>query len=544
MSAARPADYRRGFYAFGAAAITLFLLVNLHGPCIQVLFGHDDLAYLAAAWKVHCGLWPHADYHSALGALDAWLFAAGMWLLGPTASVFPFCLSLVGVLLGLIAWLVARPRLPAFPAALFALTQMVVAAAPHHLRFPWYIATYANHYNRQGYGLISILLLLLFLPRRAGKTALDEASASPWDGRVAGAILGVLLFLKISYFMAAVGLCVYADVFGRSFSRAQRWNLLAAFAVVLTACLALIRFDALAMWNDLRLAAGARTGDPETAFNLGRYLVWLQDAWIEVALLAVCQSLLGSPWVFRRTAAACSPAAPSWIEFIGVLGASMFICMSNAPIGNRSETPLLTCWIFVLLGYALRNRQTAAAAPPGLTVLCGLGGVLWVLTFGPAFVCLCWSVSPWPTTWQQTALRRAPVLDAHPLERLCILGLGSESPMPFSYVSKVNDGLHLLRRLGGTHRVETIDMVNPFPFALQWRPARGSMWCWQYGFTFNETSCPAAQEAFGDADVLMVPKFPGEPATVRALLKIYGAYFRAHYQLVEESAQWSVLQRR
>ena len=210
LTAADPGDYRRGCYVFIGFLVVVAGLLNLRGPCLQLAYGHDSIGFLNSAWKVRCGVWPHADYHSALGALNPWMLAAGMWLLGPTADVLPFCYSLFGAALGLLAFAVARPRLPAAVAVLFAGTQTLVAIAPHLLRFEWTAATYDGCYNRQGYALVSILMLLLFLPPRPGQPRREAR-----DGRIAGAILGVTLFLKISYFLVGGGLCALAFVCAR-----------------------------------------------------------------------------------------------------------------------------------------------------------------------------------------------------------------------------------------------------------------------------------------------------------------------------------------
>ena len=548
LGAARTGDYRRGMYVFTAFLAVVALLLNLRGPCLQLAFGHDSIGFLNSAWKVRCGVFPHADYHSALGALNPWMLAAGMWVLGPTAEVLPLCYTVFGVVLGWLAYVVARPRLPAVPTVLFAATQTVVAISPHLLRFKWTAATYDGCYNRQGYALVSILLLLLFLPTRPG-----QARRESWEGRIAGAILGVLLFLKISYFMAGGGLCVLACLCARRWSRAWCGNLLAAGLVVAAACLPLIRFDVLALWRDLHLAALVRLDNPEETSSVGRYLGWMQDAWVEMALLAIMQLLLRPPWFVRRPPARPydpRSVVPAWAELAGVVGASAFICMTNTAAGTLSETPLLTSWLFVLLGCALwEPADTALPATTvrlrrNLPVMCGLSCVLWTLTFSHSFLSLVWSASPWQTPWRRDALNVAHPFDADSLRELHMVGWAGESPMPQTYAGKVNDGLRMLRALGGTHRVEAFDFVNPFPFALQWPASHGGMWCWHTGYSFSAAYHPEPEEAFGDVDVLMYPKHPGHPKSFATMVSVYGAYVDAHFEGVAKSDEWTVLRRK
>ena len=117
-------------------------------------------------------------------------------------------------------------------------------------------------------------------------------------------------------------------------------------------------------------------------------------------------------------------------------------------------------------------------------------------------------------------------------------------PENTTYVEKVNDGLRMLRKLGGVHRVAALDYVNPFPFALQWPALRGNLWAWQLGFTFCDTACPTPEQAFGDADVLMVPTYPGEKPGFSAMLRIYGGYIKEHFEIGDKSDQWHLLLRR
>ncbi len=166
MHAAQAPHYRLAFCVLASLLTGMFLLVVLHGPCMEVIYGQDALGFLNSAWKIRNGVLPSAGYPSALGALNAWIFAAAMWVLGPTAAVLPFCNAAMAAAIGLLGWVVARRRLPAFPALLYALTFALVACVPHRLHFDYYASTYDCYYNRQGYALSAILALLLFLPRR------------------------------------------------------------------------------------------------------------------------------------------------------------------------------------------------------------------------------------------------------------------------------------------------------------------------------------------------------------------------------------------
>ena len=529
LTADGPGAYRWAFYGFAAVAVTIFLVLASQGPVLQLAFGHDSIAFLNIAWRVHGGQLPNVDFPLALGALNPWLYAAGMRLLGPTAAVIPFCNAACALVTGLLAWVVAKPRLPAFGAAFFAFTQTVVAAAPHEMRWEWTSASYTCCYNRLGSALVATLLLLFLLPTRRAMTRRDACR----DGGIAGVILGALLFWKISYFAVGGGLVVLPVLCGHRFPRELWWSLLAGFGAAMLGCLPLIGFDVAAMLRDLHLPVLARAANPNASFTPAHLLAWLPDAWMEIALLAVLQG------------AVAPGRAAGWLELAAVVAANVFISATNNPDGVRSETPVLTSWLFVLSGYAL-TRPPPAARPAriSLPVLGGLTLVLWVYTFGTGFASMCWSAARWPTPWRQAALAASPPFDADSLADLRMPGRAGEGPGPGTYTQKINDGLRLLRKLGGVHRVEDFDFVNPFPFAMQWPAARGAFWCWHVGITFSEAAHPTPEQAFGDADILMVPKFAGEPSSFEAMRKIYGDYVVAHFRCIDESSQWYMLHRK
>lgn len=531
-----PGDYRRAFYAFAAVLAGTYLLMALHGTPLQLFCGHDAIGFLASAWKVRCGLLPHADFHTAPGALNAWGHAAGLWLLGPTAAVLPLCSAAVGGAAGMAAWRVARRRLPALAAAAFAFTISTTAMAPSIMRFPWYVSTYDGYYNRESYAFLIVLMVLLFLPsRREEETRGDDA--------LAGAILAVLLFIKVSYFLAGGGLCAAAFALGSRFDRRPPWALAAGFGAVFLLCLPLIRFDLAGMLADLRMAARARAALPATAVTLRTYLSWLPGAWVEISVLAAIQASLRPPLVFRRTLddGTIRRATPSWAEFAAVLAISTFICTTNSPAGIHSEAPLLASWLFVLIGGVLAGRSSPLPRLQRAGIFI-LAGALWLQTFSGGVASLYWAFSPWPTALQRSLAAACPPIEAASLAALPILGGSNEPALPGSYADKVNDGLRLLRHQGGVHRVAALDFVNPFPFALQWPPARGDLWCWDEGFSFSEKSHPSPAETFGDAEFLMIPKYPGA-AAFALQARLYGDYIKANFRPLAKSDYWLLLQR-
>ena len=102
----------------------------------------------------------------------------------------------------------------------------------------------------------------------------------------------------------------------------------------------------------------------------------------------------------------------------------------------------------------------------------------------------------------------------------------------------------MLRRLGGVRRVGTLDFNNPFPFALLWPPPRGDFWAWHNENSFSASVHPTPADAFGDAEVMMVPKFAGHADSCRMLKILYGGYIQQQFTLTMESDQWLLYSRK
>ena len=91
-----------------------------------------------------------------------------------------------------------------------------------------------------------------------------------------------------------------------------------------------------------------------------------------------------------------------------------------------------------------------------------------------------------------------------------------------TYVTYVNDGVNLLNRASRMDEtVFTLDVQNPFSYALLRRPAHGGSAALYFDHTFNDQHKPSAAWLFGSADIVMVPKHPsGAELDASALFEI------------------------
>jgi len=113
------------------------------------------------------------------------------------------------------------------------------------------------------------------------------------------------------------------------------------------------------------------------------------------------------------------------------------------------------------------------------------------------------------------------------------------------YTNYVNDGVTLLRKhCNANDRVLTMDMVNPFPYALKWRPPQGGIAAIAFNYTLSEHFRPSFDAYFGDATVVMMPKHPAQsPSFIDGFYTLYTPALIERYQLYAES-DWFWLYKR
>ena len=133
---------------------------------------------------------PHVDFYSPLGAVPLLMTALGMAVAGPCGSALTYGYAIVLPLMTLAAWWIARRRLPALVALIFALLVGLTLVATHYPGHPFHDTTYAAQYNRLG-GALLCLLMLQVLIRPQASTSRNVAVV---EGALAGAVLALLLF--------------------------------------------------------------------------------------------------------------------------------------------------------------------------------------------------------------------------------------------------------------------------------------------------------------------------------------------------------------
>jgi hypothetical protein len=242
-------------YFRDACAVLLILAVcagtALIGAVHTRIFGHDIFVLLDSGWRVENGQRPAVDYLPGVGELLPLVMAGGLKLAGNSVRGIGYASALIGALVGLASYAIARNRMAWISAGSSSLLLTLIAVAPYPLGLLPNMFSHAMVYNRYGFALLGIVVLESFQPPR--RTSL---------GLVFPALTGItsaaLLFLKPSYGLVALVLAAYSVLFDPRSWRRPIGILLGLTAGILT-MMAWLRFDFAALFRCLRLLAEAKS---------------------------------------------------------------------------------------------------------------------------------------------------------------------------------------------------------------------------------------------------------------------------------------------
>jgi hypothetical protein len=505
------------------------------------MYGHDLFILLDGGWRVLEGQRPHVNFYSAFGPVTYLIAAAGLWLGKLRVEGILYATVAVGVVLGVWATAIASVRMKAWSAVLFTSFTVLFWLAPFPLGEPYYLPSYAMQYNRLGYALLSIALVELFVP---ASLLPQTRRFSDWGGLSSGAVLALLLFLKISFF--AVGFVLVAAAFAL-FRRSWRNTLflIAGFLLVCLVLLSYLHWDIPAIWTDWRTAAHARTtrfhssGDPfRTIF---RNLVEITT----LASLAVLAMLFDLP---RRAGREVWTDGRLTSFVILLLSADLLLAIGNT---QRSGFPLSLVAALILANSICSRYADVPQYSRDLylhgSIVVFLVGVLALLPY------MTDTINGWGVVLMRNVARHSTVpnvrLDASPLRELKLddhddpaADLGANNGALL--VNDVNEGLSLIRS-HSDHKesVTCLCFSNPFSFALLRKPAEGGSTFFAYGTNFTSQFTPSASRILGDAELVIYPNQSVGDDRIEALLRICRADLAKHYRPIARSEHWILLKK-
>ena len=529
----RPSSKLRFWPAIMLAAICL--LTAYIGAVPTLIYGHDTFYFLENGWRTLYGLRPQLDYWSPWGPLMFLIVASGMKLANASPNAIGYGSSLFGLAIGLWTYRLGRHRFASVPRLAFSLFAVLLVVAPYPLGVWPLTSSHAMLYNRYGYALVALVIVECFQPpeERAGELA---------GGGSSGAAAALALFLKASFFFVALPLIAFSLFFRRP-KATRLLGLALGFGAVALMGIAYLRFDVPAIVNALRMAAAARAQalSPQTP-------LWTIEGNFPPLFLALALALGAS---FLN-----SGARNRWTQmqlpFLAVVVylADIGLLATNA---QTRALPLLSVYSLLVINRLViaRNQSRPESRREQLPYHAALL-ILFSLIFLPPLCSDVAGLAAGTLRKAHPSQARSPVRFIEPrLSALILYDSWDASGFQknangSTYTTYVNDGTSLLRRYcSSADRVLTMDMQNPFPYALGWRPPLGGLASLTLNFTVSAQYRPSFDAFFGDSTVVMVPK---RPAQVHELLDgFYAIYFPVltqRFSLAAQSDWWWLYKRK
>jgi hypothetical protein len=530
------------------AGFTLWL-----GPA-PIMAPWDVFTLLNGGYRIYEGQSPGAGFSNPIGPLVYGLVSLGMRVQGfPSLAAVPISQVIFLFIAAALAWSVAWRRVPAPYAALFTVLVSILAVSDRPLGYSFSITTYAMLYNRDGWLLYASLLLLVLLPRRDNSPGGRAAAA---DGIALGLLLGLLFYDKVTFFIAAI--CAVA--LGLILGTLPRRPLLGAgavagFAVVGTLARLLFQLNLAGYITDLIAAAqvqegSARLGDLErsVAFNTPIAIV---------AIVVVGILLLRA----HRAGATRRQLIRMLVPAMFVLASSLLISTGNAY--EEGDIPALVVIPLLIIasleerlpwwaGGPVIARRTLRSSRETTILAFALAGLLFGTTVPVAAQD---ALALGKAVADRGYVARPPAGQRFGAAAIGDFVIPADSHWQTAYrtarnlPAMINNGLVLLRaRVRPGQTVFTLAYTDPFSMALGLPLSScGPLW-WDLGFDFDASHHPSAQCAIGDASWVIIPRMiPGQGGgqqSVSVMLGLYSSYLNAHYQQVQQTADWTLLGRR
>ena len=485
------------------------------------IFGHDLFIFLDAGWRVLNGQRPEIDFNPSMGALLSLLAAAGLKLAHNSPDGVGYMSALVGGIAGCGAYALSRRQMTAVPAMLAGAVVVLIAVGPYPIGFAPNLLSHAMIYNRYGYALLGLIVLECF----------QEGDGTFAGGLSTGVVSAALLFLKPSYALVAIGFAGCSFVVQRPRLR-RAFGLGIGLVAAGIAMMAYLRFDFAALWSDLRLMSAARSSGLS---------LWN----VRWALFKGLGDLLPLSLLALLVASVTATVRPLLVTALVWVGGALLLASNAQPSGF----PLNAVLAVLLIEQGRRAAGAASFPVPGFPRPQALLILLGLVCYAPTAA---GNASGLVYAWADS--RANPTVARFSSPRLAKLVLfdiadGTDADQRSNgraYVDYVNDGVALLERNAlPKETIFTLDMANPFTYALARRPAEGGAPALSINHTFNDRSKPTPEWLFGSADIVMVPKRPASSGPdADALFRNYLPAIEDRFRICAESDWWKAYRRR
>jgi hypothetical protein len=512
-----------------AGVLTIVGIVLWAAPA-PIMAPWDVLVLLDGAYRMVEGQIPNTDFANPAGPLVYGLISLGMLMHGLSLASVAWGNTLMVLAGSALTWYATRDRMRAGWRAVATIYSALLLSAVRPLGYSPTTTTYAMLYNRYGWVLFTLVVVMVAVRPRLRRDWLDHM--------VLGAILGLLFYTKVTFTLAAAVVILLGLIRYSELSRIRRLvALMTGFSFVVVVITALFRVNPIAYSMDITNSAlvqgTSRIG------QIGWAIIWTSPIWLLMA--AILAAFLVSA---RRRGESLAPVWTVGATCAGIIAASVLLSAGNA--GERADLVTLAVLPLVVTSSVAwhRRRLTTPVAVAVALLLIGTVGSVAAQDLGA----LAKNVAMRGYVDNPPASQR---FDSSNLSDF-VIPTGAHWNTAYrtaeNVPSMVNDGIRMIRNhVGPADRVFTLAFGSPFNMAMGLRPTEGGLLFYDLGVDIDRDHYPSPEEALGTADWVIIPQMIPDQGccheTVQAMLEMYGAYLEAQFERVDSSANWILLRR-
>ena len=160
----------------------------------------DIFVPLGGMWHVINGHVAHRDFYTSIGAFLNFPLVMAANIFGVSAVNIIHANVIVVVALAVVAFPIVRKRLVLSTSVLFYSIVIFTILSPRQIGKFLDAINFLAPYNRWSWSIVSLIVLLVFVPPRSRLSRLSNV----YEGVVAGGLLTILLYIKLTYFAVGV----------------------------------------------------------------------------------------------------------------------------------------------------------------------------------------------------------------------------------------------------------------------------------------------------------------------------------------------------
>jgi len=497
-----------------ATTLICSALLVLPGVTVTSMYFNDILIFLDGAYRVVHGQVPNQDFHTALGPLNYYLPGFGYWLTGQLGMAMPVGMAVLMLVTVPIMIHVLTTRMRPVIGVPLAIFLMLLLATPMNTgEIPAKIS-FAMFYNRVGWALLGILLVMHLQPERPVRWQLCL------DAIAAAMLVIMLAYTKMTFGVVGLGFLILLLLQPKQ----RRWGV-GAIALCLITAVVIEMFWGGTKMHILDLVAATKVSGVIEPYIYARSLLLTSG---EYAVFVVIAGF--ALWL--------RPRLTDFLFYV-FCGAAGFALLNQ----NFQMIGIVSMLTGAAVAAEILSRHTQVTAPLVQRVILGapLAVIIMLLPVALSSAAAVGVHAAFAVT------RSGVALETPNGQGLRIVNILNKGQFEFysGYGQTLESGVALLESLEKSPSgVLVMDFVSPFASLAGLPPQAGGNAWMHDNRNFDLRVHLPAEEMLGGVDVVMIPKLPVAEGTTRKMEQIYGSYLTQHFELTIVTDTWRLYTRR